>query len=94
MKLTTTRLKKIIKEELSSVLNENEMSPVNIFMDMTRQGSADYWLSQAYGHPMKAREKMHYEQAFRHYLDEVHPEWPELDLSVWKEVIGLLMQTK
>ena len=94
VKLTTKRLKQIIKEELAKLTESNSSailnSPIEIFMDMHTRGGANYFLSKAYGRKMMAIEDMHYDQAIRQYLYEVHPDDPELPESVWSAVRDLL----
>jgi hypothetical protein len=91
VKLTTKILKQIIKEELSKL--SESISPTEIFMDITKRGGADHFLSKAHGRTMKAIDDMHYDQALRQYLYEVRPDDPELPDSVWSAVTNLLKQT-
>ena len=91
MKLTTKRLKQIIKEELAKLTESS--SPYNIYMDIIRRGGADAFLSKAYGRPMKATEDMHYDQALRQYVIEFRDGKPELHDNIWSEITRLLKDT-
>jgi hypothetical protein len=85
VKITRRDLRQIIKEAMSN-------APTEIFMDLMKRGGPDYWLSQAYGRPMKCRDPMHYDQALRAYIDEVNPSLQQMPNNHWNMITNLMEQ--
>lgn len=93
MKLNKQTLKRIIKEEIDSLLNETMFSPIEIYMDFQRQGGRDYWLSKAYEMPMKYSDYMHADHALKAYIDEVNPSLNDMPQNVWSQITQLINDT-
>ena len=93
MKITNEKLKEIIREGLNMVLKETRYSPTEIYMDLMRRGGPDYWLSQAYGKPMKCSNFMHWDQALRAYIDETDPSLIQMPDNIWQQITQLMRDT-
>ena len=95
MKLNKQTLKRIIKEELDSMLNEASFSPTEIYMKFQRQGGRDYWLSKAHdGEEIKYSDFMHAGQALRAYIDaQDDPTLIQMPDKVWNQIIKLIQDT-